>query len=95
MEVLEDRKCIFMKRNYLNVESVVRKGKVEEVTVERYDEMLGVLPPERMATNAFLVGEAYDHDGFGSPRFALFFENEGRYYEAGICTTADFDAALV
>jgi len=29
---------------------------IREVTAEKYEYMLGVLPPERLAHNAFLVG---------------------------------------
>lgn len=32
-----------------------------EVTEERYDEMLGVLPPALMIGDGFLVGEPSDH----------------------------------
>lgn len=82
-------------KNYLDCTKLVKSGAVVSVTKERYWEMLECLPPERMASNAFLVGEPTDHDRWGSPRFDVYFENEGRYYNAGICTTADFDAALV
>lgn len=34
----------------------------QEVSQERYDEMLNVLPPIRWQGSAFLVGEPVDHD---------------------------------
>jgi len=42
-------------------------------TGERYDEMLGCLPPALMLRGGFLVGEPCDHDaGNGQPRFQAF-----------------------
>ncbi len=74
-----------------------------EVTGEKYDEMLGCLPPERMAYNAFLVGEPTDHaimldEGTGKqyvPRFALYYSKDHRYYYGGLCTTKAFDMFLI
>jgi hypothetical protein len=42
------------------------------ITEERYDEMLGVLPPALQTGLGFLVGEPYDHDAQGRPRFTGF-----------------------
>jgi hypothetical protein len=72
--------------------------KKKEVTAEEYDEMLGVLPPERMSGNAFLVGEATDHVKVGSryyPRFELYFQHSGRYYYGGLATIKDFETFLI
>lgn len=65
--------------------------KQKEVSEEKYTDMLEVLPPQRMATNGFLVGEPYDHDHDGRPRFALYMQELDRYYFAGYATTKDFD----
>ena len=34
---------------------------IKECSEERYDELLGVLPPALWLANRFLVGEPYDH----------------------------------
>ena len=49
--------------------------KTDEVPEEKYYEMLEVLPPEAMASNAFLVGEPDDHakDLSGNGRTACSF----------------------
>ncbi len=67
----------------------------EEVTEDKYDEMLCVLPPEIMVGNAFLVGEPVDHDHYGNPRYQLYFRNEGKHYAGGLLTKDDFEALLV
>lgn len=65
--------------------------KTHEVTPEVYEEMLGVLPPERMTTNGFLVGEPTDHKGpGGDARFQLYFEEDGKFYDGGLATVVDF-----
>ena len=51
-------------------------------TEERYDEMLGVLPPAAYSLYGFLVGEPMDHDREGWPRFSAFVEVEGKFYES-------------
>ena len=43
-----------------------------ETTEERYDEMLGVLPPAYWSSIGFLVGEPMDHNANGQPRFSAF-----------------------
>lgn len=69
---------------------------VSEVSEERYDEMLCVLPPERMAHGAFLVGEASDHakdlSGNFSARYELYFIKDGKHYYGGLASVSDFDA---
>lgn len=63
-----------------------------EVTADRYDEMLGVLPPEIMTGLGFLVGEPSSHrrcktDGLMRPDFQAFARIDGRYYGADQCMT--------
>ena len=68
----------------------------QEVTEERYDEMLGALPPERMTGNAFLVGEPMDHNGEGCrARYELYFTHEGKYFYGGLATVKDFEMWLI
>jgi hypothetical protein len=53
----------------------------QEVTEERYWEMLEVLPPASMVRGAFLVGEPMDHDRVtGRPRFDAFKCEDGKYF---------------
>jgi hypothetical protein len=64
-----------------------------ETTESRFDEMLGVVPPAIMWGNGFLVGEAFDHDRAGRPRYAAFIQVRGTFYEsAHPMTVADFKA---
>lgn len=71
----------------------------EEVSAERYDEMLGVLPPEIMTGLGFLVGEPSTHrrctiSGNVAPDFQAFARVAGRYYGARQCMTiAEFKRA--
>ena len=54
----------------------------EETTQERFDDMMGILPPAAMTGNAFLVGEPSDHDaGNGMPRFQAY-RRRGNAYQA-------------
>lgn len=54
----------------------------KEITEQRYDEMLGAVPPVLQMAKGFLVGEAVDLDPTsGNPRFAAFINHEGRFYE--------------
>lgn len=53
-----------------------------QVTQERYDEMLGVVPPAIMTGNGFLVGEPWRHNDAGQPMFAGFVHYIGRCWEA-------------
>ena len=73
--------------------------KDQEVTAEKYEEMLGCLPPEEMCGNAFLVGEPYDHakdlsGNFGA-RYDLYFEADGKFYYGGLASVRDFKAFLI
>lgn len=57
----------------------------EEVTREKYEEMLNVLPPAdyNRTFTAFLVGEPWDHHATsGRPRYAAFEIRDGRYWES-------------
>jgi len=76
----------------LSADAINASLSIEEVTEERYDEMLCVLPPERMRGGAFLMGEPFDHNGNGEPRFYYFFAKDGRYYYGGLLTAREFDA---
>lgn len=69
--------------------------KIEEVSEERYFEMLGVVPPERMAYGGFLVGEPFDHDNKGHARYQLFVEEGGKFYDCGLSTVETFDLFLI
>ena len=73
--------------------------KDKPVTVEKYDEMLGCLPPIRMAYGGFLVGEAYDYGkdksgNFGA-RYDFFFTEGEKYYYGGLASVSDFDTFLL
>ena len=65
--------------------------KWNECTEERYDEMMGVLPPI-YGPNGFLVGEASDHVLCSvskqiRPNYAAYISHGGKYYEADSCLT--------
>lgn len=66
----------------------------KEVTEEEYFYFLEVLPPERMAKNAFLVGEPVTHEK-GKALFDLYFERDGKFYNGGLDTVDTFDAFLI
>lgn len=66
----------------------------KEVSSERFDEMLGVLPPAVHTGFGFLVGEPWDHNAEGYPRFAPFLSVSGRYYEGSEPITAHEFRAL-
>jgi hypothetical protein len=68
----------------------------EPTTAERFDEMLGVLPPAAMRDNGFLVGEPWDHDALnGQPRFSAY-RKRGDVYEVSNrpMTRAEFRAEM-
>ena len=73
--------------------------KDKEVSQEKYDEMLGALPPIRMTDNAFLVGEAYDHakdlSGRFGARYDLYFMEKGKCFYGGLTSVGDFDAFVI
>jgi hypothetical protein len=63
------------------------------ITEERYDEMLGVLPPASVAEwQGFQVGEATDHRN-GRPTFASFKREGDQFFESEESLTfAEFKA---
>lgn len=66
------------------------------VAKDRYEYMLCVLPPERMSSNGFLVGEPYDAcPKTGEDRFAAFFRDRGKFYESTRpLTVREFEMAV-
>lgn len=52
----------------------------ERITEDRYDELLGCLPPALWLAHGFLVGEPWDHDGEGKPRFQVCIQLDGAFY---------------
>lgn len=68
--------------------------KWEQVTEERYDEMLGVVPPAVYTSHGFLVGEPHDHDAEDRPRFQAYVQIDGKFYGAKeVMTIAEFRAS--
>ena len=68
----------------------------QETDKESYWEMLEVLPPERMAGGAFLVGEPMDHlAATGESTFEMFRKQGAKYY---VCsrpvTIAEFNQLI-
>ena len=68
---------------------------IKECSEERYDEMLGVLPPALWLSYGFLVGEPTTHrkckvTGNIMPTYAAFFNAYGRYFEGKNMTAAEF-----
>lgn len=69
----------------------------KQCTEERYDEMLGALPPALWLAKGFLVGEPADHRtctvrGHVAPTYAAFVQHDGTFYEGPNMTTAEFRA---
>ena len=57
------------------------------VTEERFDEMLGIMPPLAWTSKGFLVGEAWSHrecriTGIVRATFTAFAKVDGQHYEA-------------
>ena len=70
--------------------------KKKEVSKEEYERMFEVLPPNVVAKNGFLVDEPMDHDSdTGQPRFQMFVEEDGKYYDVGFATKADFNMLII
>lgn len=72
-------------------------SKWNEVTEERYDEMLGCLPPRLMSGHGFLVGEPFTHrtctvSGNVLPDWAAFVHVNGRYFEGPNMTVPEWRA---
>jgi hypothetical protein len=73
---------------------------IKECSAERYDEMLGILPPALWLANRFLVGEPADHRRCKItkkvlPTYSAFFFAYGRYYESDPMTVPEFRAFKV
>lgn len=71
---------------------MMTRTKWTEVSEERYDEMLGVLPPAIQTGMGFLVGEPFDHatcsvTGNVAPNFQPFARIGDRFFEAFECLT--------
>lgn len=73
--------------------------KDKEVSEHHYMEMLASLPPRMQATNAFLVGEAYDTgldmSGRNAPRYEMYFVEDECHYYGGLVSVSDFDTFLI
>lgn len=73
--------------------------KSEPTTEEIYFEQLGCLPPQAMVSNAFLVGEPFDHDkdlsGIFGARYDLYFIHKKKYYYGGLVSEGDFKTFLI
>jgi hypothetical protein len=68
---------------------------IKDCSEERYDEILGVLPPTVWVGKGFLVGEPHDHrkctiTGEIAPTYAAFFAAFGKYHEGDPMTVAEF-----
>lgn len=67
--------------------------KWKETTEAKYMEMLEVLPPAIWTRIGFLVGEPFDHNSQGRPRFEAFANVGGKFYVADQnMTVAEFRA---
>lgn len=61
---------------------------VKSVSEDKYDDMLGVLPPiyissvDDIPVSGFAVSEPYDDDEHGNPTFGIYFEFQKKYYHA-------------
>ena len=70
---------------------------IKEITAERYNEMLEVLPPALWLATRFLVGEPADHRRCTItkkvvPVYSAYFFAYGRYYEADPMSFSEFRA---
>jgi len=70
---------------------------IKETTVERYNEMLEILPPALWLANRFLVGEPASHrtckiTNRVMPTYSAFFFAYGKYYEGDPMTMPEFRA---
>jgi hypothetical protein len=70
---------------------------IKECTEERYDEMLGILPPQLWLAKGFLVGEPFDHRRCKIikkvlPTYTAFFFAFRRFYEGDPMTEPEFHA---
>jgi hypothetical protein len=70
---------------------------IKRIDEERYDYMLGILPPALWLAKGFLVGEPATHrkctvTGKVLPTYAAFFFAFRRYYEGDDMTIPEFKA---
>jgi hypothetical protein len=69
---------------------------MQECSEERYDEMLGVLPPALWLSKNFLVGEPFDHRSKVThvvrASYAAFFQKNGKFYGSGNMTMPELKA---
>jgi hypothetical protein len=68
---------------------------MQECSEERYDEMLGVLPPALWLSKGFLVGEPFDHrackvSNVVRASYAAFFQKNGKFYQGDNMTMPEF-----
>ena len=69
----------------------------KKVDYDRYDYMLGVLPPALWLSKGFLVGEPYTHryckeTGIVRATYTAMIEYQGSYYEGPDLTMPEFRA---
>jgi hypothetical protein len=67
---------------------------IKECSEERYDEMLGILPPTVWVGKGFLVGEPHDHRACkitgNSANVCCLLRRLRRYYEGDPMTVVEF-----
>jgi hypothetical protein len=73
---------------------------IKEITAERYNEALEILPPALWLANRFLMGEPADHRRCTImkkvlPTYSAFFFAYGKYYEGDPMTVPEFRAFKV
>jgi hypothetical protein len=73
---------------------------IREITAERYNEALEILPPALWLANRFLMGEPADHRRCTItkkvlPTYAAFFFAYGKFYESDPMTVPEFRAFKV
>lgn len=72
----------------------------KECPEDRYDEMLGCLPPAVMDGKGFLVGEPFDHrvckvTGRFLPTYAAFIRHNNKFFEGPNLTAPEYRAFKV
>lgn len=73
---------------------------IKEITAERYNEALEILPPALWLANRFLMDEPADHRRCAItkkvlPTYSAFFFAYGKYYESDPMTVPEFRAFKV
>ena len=59
-------------------------GKWEPITGAHYWDMLECVPPAYMRADSFLMGEPYDHEDDGWPRFHAFRKVRNDHYQFSV-----------